>query len=78
MADTFNSLIERAKKEANGDFLSSTDIQLRGIKLMTESIDRFNTASSQLSSRMLKIYWLQVALIVIQIAIVLGQIFKWW
>ncbi|MFA5339941.1 MAG: hypothetical protein WC317_07345 [Candidatus Omnitrophota bacterium] len=78
MADSFDSLIERAKREANGDFLSSTDIQLRGMKLMTESIDRFNTESGKLSGNMIKIYWLQVALIVIQIAIVLGQIFKWW
>ena len=78
MADTFGSLIDRSNREANGDFLSSTDIQLRGMKLMTESIDRFNTASGKLSGRMIWIYWLQVLLIIIQIGIVLVQIFKWW
>ena len=71
MADTFDSLIERAKKEANGDFLSSTDIQLRGMKLMTESVDRFNRNSALLSGAMILIAMLQAV-------ILLGQIFKRW
>ncbi len=68
----------KVKELAEATLSFSDKHQVEAIGILLDSIDDFNRNSTKLSNNMIRIYWLQVLLIVIQIGIVLVQIFKWW
>ncbi len=69
--ENFESLIQKASELDLNNRAKATLYQLEGMKLLTKSIDSFNKQSGNLSKCM-------IIIAILQVLILLGQMFHWW